>query len=178
LLEFHVRATGAGRLSDVLVYATSVGDTLRVGPARGTLTLAPPSGRSHLLVAGGTGLAPIRALLSEQDRRGDAPTTWLFVGARTPTDLYDLPLLTEYARQWSWLRMVLAVSGTPEPALPGPDGRQPEYQSGDLVDVVTRHGDWTGFDAYLGGPWPMVAELRRRLPGLGVPAERIRYDLQ
>src|SRR5690606_12685919 len=38
-LELHVRATGTGRLSDVLVHHTRVGDELRLGPACGGMTL-------------------------------------------------------------------------------------------------------------------------------------------
>src|SRR5690606_36042055 len=70
-LEFHVRATGTGRLSDVLVHHTRVGDVLRLAPARGTVTLAPPSERGVLLAAGGTGLATVKALLTEVARRPD-----------------------------------------------------------------------------------------------------------
>jgi ferredoxin-NADP reductase len=67
-LEFHVRAKGVGGLSDVLVERTGVGDPLRVGPARGGATAASVPGADLLLLAGGTGLAPIRSILGEVGR--------------------------------------------------------------------------------------------------------------
>jgi NAD(P)H-flavin reductase/hemoglobin-like flavoprotein len=178
ILEFHVRATGSGRLSDVLVHQTAIGDVLRLGPARGGLILAPGPGRDVLLAAGGTGLAPIRALLADQARRGFTPLTWLFFGARTRADLYDLDQLASYARRWSWLRVVAAVSHEDRPAEAGPAGAATTIEYGALPDVIARQGSWLGYDAYLSGPRAMVASLRHNLPSLGVAAERIRYDLQ
>ena len=70
-VELHVRATGTGRLSDVLVHHTRVGDELRLGPARGTVTLTPVFGAGVLLAAGGTGLATAKALLGELARLRD-----------------------------------------------------------------------------------------------------------
>lgn len=168
LLEFHVRSTGTGHLSDVLVDKTAVGDVLRLGPARGTMTLAPASGRGVLLVAGGTGLAPIRALLGEVARQASPPATWLFFGARTRGDLYDLKLLHSYADRFPRLRLVPAVS----------DGDAHPHEFGTVVDVVARHGGWAGHDAYLAGPAAMVTALARRLVDLGVEPDRIRYDRQ
>lgn len=168
LLEFHVRATGAGQLSDILVGKTAVGDVLRLGPARGTMTLAPASGREVLLVAGGTGLAPIRALLGELARQASPPTTWLFFGARTLDDLYDLTSLHSYADHFPWLRLVPAIS----------EGAAHPHEFGTVVDVVVRHGGWAGHDAYLAGPAAMVTTLARRLIDLGVEPDHIRYDPQ
>ncbi|HEX6968494.1 MAG TPA: globin domain-containing protein [Micromonosporaceae bacterium] len=166
LLEFHVRATGGNRLSDVLVHKVAPGDVLRLAPARGSLTLAPPSGRGQLLIAGGTGLAPIRALLQEIAHRPDPPATWLFVGARTKGQLYDLELLRGYAERYPWLRLVVTVSD--EDAYP--------YEPGTVVDAVSRRGGWAGHDVYVSGPWEMVVAVRQRMMELGVEPDRIRYD--
>jgi NAD(P)H-flavin reductase/hemoglobin-like flavoprotein len=168
VLEFHVRATGAGRLSDVLVHATAVGDALRLGPARGATTLADASAGPVLLAAGGTGLAPIRALLGELARSVDPPPTWLFVGARTRDELYDLDALRAFAHRLPWLRLVPAVS----------HGAAGPYEFGTLVDVVPRHRAWAGHDAYLAGPAGMVTALADRLTEVGVDRARIRYDRQ
>ncbi len=168
VLEFHVRATGAGRLSDVLVHQTVVGDVLRIGPARGGTTLSTVAGGRVLLVAGGTGLATIRALLGELAQRTSPPTTWLFFGARTRDDLYDLESLRSFADRFPWLRLVLAVS----------DGDAGPYEPGTVVDVVTRYGGWTGHEAYLAGPSAMVTQLVHRLVDLGVQPDHIRYDPQ
>lgn len=168
VLEFHIRANGNGRLSDLLVHKAAVGDELRIAPARGSMTLDPESRRNQLLVAGGTGLAPMRALLGELARRPDPPITWLFFGTRAKGDLYDLELLCSYADRYPWLRLVLAVA----------EGDAHPYESGTVVDAVARRGNWIGYDAYLSGPPGMVAAAKRRLVELGVEPGHIRYDRQ
>lgn len=189
-LELHVRATGTGRLSDVLVYRTRVGDELRLAPARGTVTLTPPAGNGVLLAAGGTGLATAKALLGELARQVNPPTTWLFFGARTYEDLYDRDDMVWRAHQYPWLRLVLTVAdGTVPPGEPsdGPtvaSGARPSHggaypcEIGTVVDAVTRRGSWAGYDAYLSGPREMVETLRDRLAVLGVAPDHIKYDPQ
>lgn len=174
-LELHVRATGSGRLSDVLVYHTRVGDVLRLGPARGSVTLTPPSGDGVLLAAGGTGLATAKALLDELARQASPPVTWLFFGARTVEDLYDREDLSRRANRYPWLRLVFTVADGGFTGSPG--GAHP-YEAGTVVDAVTRRGSWAGYDAYLSGPREMVEALRDRLVALGVARDHIKYDPQ
>ncbi len=61
------------------------------------------------MVAGGTGLAPLRALLIEMSMRADSPETHIFYGMRYPGELYDLTVLRRIASTNPWLR-VTAVS--------------------------------------------------------------------
>lgn len=167
LLEFHVRATGADQLSDVLVHRTTVGDRLRLGPVRGTMTIAPQPVRGVLLAAGGTGLAPILALLGALTQVPEPPETWLIFGARTREDLYWQTELQSYADRFPWLHPVLTVSD--EIAYP--------HEFGTVVDAVIRHGDrWRGYDAYLAGPARMVTALAAYLLELGVAPDRIQHD--
>lgn len=56
-LEFHVRRTGPGGVSEALVEHTAVGDELRLGPPRGTLM--PEDGTRDLLLVA-AGLPPAR----------------------------------------------------------------------------------------------------------------------
>ncbi len=62
-LDLHVRAIPTGRVSRALVYETAPGDTVVLGPARGTMVADDRSSRDILCVAGGTGLAPIKAII-------------------------------------------------------------------------------------------------------------------
>src|SRR5258706_11697771 len=67
-LEFHVRAAEQGWVSSALVRRLGVGDVVRLGPAAGSMTLNHQSTRDIVAVAGGTGLAPIKALIGELAR--------------------------------------------------------------------------------------------------------------
>jgi hypothetical protein len=62
-LEFHVRRIERGRLSTALVDRVRSGGSVRLGPATGSMTLPPDSGHGLLCVAGGTGWAPVKAII-------------------------------------------------------------------------------------------------------------------
>ncbi|MFD8013171.1 globin domain-containing protein [Streptomyces sp. NPDC058955] len=169
-LEFHVRRTGPGGLSDVLVTHTRAGDHLRLGPAQGTATLddvpEPDAARDLLLVAGGTGWATAKALLEELAvRRPQGRTAHLFLGARTLDDLYDTAAVAELERRRPWLRVVPVVGEHAAGA-----------EAGTVADAVVRHGDWSRHLAYVSGPPAMVTATLDRLADAGLPAGRARHD--
>jgi hemoglobin-like flavoprotein len=72
LLEIHVKARDGGPVSSALVRRVGVGDTLRLGPPLGHLSLGPGSDRDLLLVAGGMGVAPLKAIVDQVARHGPA----------------------------------------------------------------------------------------------------------
>ncbi|MFI9648045.1 globin domain-containing protein [Streptomyces sp. NPDC052040] len=165
-LEFHVRRTGPGGVSDALVARTAVGDTLRLGPAQGTTTLDDPLTRDVLIVAGGTGWATARALLEDlAARRAPGRSAQLFLGARDADDLYDAAVLARWENRCPWLRVVRVIDDGPGAAARAP-----------VVEALTRHGRWGGHDAYLSGPPALVTAAARRLTALGLPPERIHHD--
>lgn len=84
-LTFHVRAVREGKVSNALVHHARPGDPVRLGPPEGDMVLRPTRQRDLLFVAGGTGLAPIRALIEEvaQGSISDAREVSLFIERRT-----------------------------------------------------------------------------------------------
>lgn len=166
-LRFHVRALPAGWVSGALVRHTRVGDTLLLGPARGAMTLVPGSDRALLCVAGGTGLAPMRALVEQVITSAKRRTTQLIFGARTERDLYDLPELRQLESAHPWLRVIPVVSA--EPAFQGRNGMAP--------DALDRLGDPADHDVYVAGPTEMITRTVDRLQQLGVPPAQIHHDL-
>ncbi len=167
LLEFHVRLIDGGAVSMALTSSTIADTELRLGPPVGALTLSQPvSGRDLLLVAGSTGLAPLKAILDQLAALPQPPTVHLFFGARTADGLYDLDSLEKMAAQHSWLTITPAVSADSKFA----------GETGSLPDVVARHGDWSGHDAYLAGPTEMVRETVARLASAGMAQEQIHIE--
>ena len=65
LLTFHIRAVAGGWVSSALVHHTRVGDRVNLGPPQGSMTLAAGSGGGLFCVAGGSGLAPLKALIEQ-----------------------------------------------------------------------------------------------------------------
>src|SRR3712207_3868042 len=99
VMELHVKARDGGPVSSALVRQLDVGDVLHLGPPLGHLGLDRESDRDLLLVAGGMGLAPLKALVDEVARFGPKRRVDLFVGARVENQLYDRADLDRLAAQ-------------------------------------------------------------------------------
>lgn len=166
LLTFHVRAQPGGWVGGALVRRTTAGDVLLLGHPLGTMTLEEDAGRDMLCVAGGTGLAPIKALVQEALRTRDRPRIRLYFGARTEADLYDLPELRALAASCPSLRVIPVVS-----ADPSYDGLR-----GELPDILKEIADPSGHDAYVAGPPEMVRRTVGRLQEAGLPASQVHHD--
>jgi NAD(P)H-flavin reductase len=150
-----------------LTISTVAGTELKLGPPIGVLTLTqPPASRDLLLVAGSTGLAPLKAILDQLTELARPPNVHLFFGARVADGLYDLDSLEKMAAQYPWLTVTPAVSA--DPRFSG--------ETGNLPDVVARHGDWSGCDAYLAGPTQMVQETAARLASAGMAQDQIHVE--
>jgi NAD(P)H-flavin reductase/hemoglobin-like flavoprotein len=164
-LTFHIRAVPTGWVSNALVRRSTVGDVVRIGPPLGDMVLDPASGRDILCVAGGTGLAPIRAIVEESARSDQQRRMDVFIGARTSDELYGLDDMLRFAQRNHWLQVRAAVSDEDILGL-----------SGSLPQVLTKFGPWYRHDAYLSGPAPMVTAAAAALTSTGVPRSRIRHD--
>ncbi|GAA0535455.1 hypothetical protein GCM10010172_15860 [Paractinoplanes ferrugineus] len=165
VLEFHVRADGPAGVSAALVGRLKPGDMLRLSEPHGTLALDHFSRRDVVLVAGGTGLAPAKALIDELTRVNRTRWIHLFRGARRRSDFYDLKSIDALADRHPWLSVIRATSDEPD-------------ENGDQAtvdDLLARHGPWPDHDFYIFGSNPMIAATLRRLDELGVAAERIRH---
>ncbi len=167
LLEFHIRLIDGGAVSMALTSSKIADAKLRLGPPVGALTLSNPvSGRDILLVAGSTGLAPLKAILDQVTALPRPPKVHLFFGARTADGLYDLESLEKMAAQYPWLTITPAVSADSRFA----------GETGSLPDVVARNGNWSGHDAYLAGPTEMVQEAVARLASAGMAQDQIHIE--
>jgi NAD(P)H-flavin reductase len=166
--ELHVRAVGGGPVSTALVHGVHLGDVVRCGaPVGQHLTLDPSSSLDLLLIAGGTGLAPMKALIEQLAVDGGRRRVQLFWGGRRHADLYDLPAIERLAAQ-DWVRFIPCVSEEP----PGASATR----HGTAIEVALRYGVLADQDVYVCGPPAMVDATVDGLLEAGVPARRVRYE--
>ncbi|ORT57741.1 globin domain-containing protein [Streptomyces sp. CB03238] len=159
LLSFHVKAVPAGWVSNALVHHARPGDVLRLGPPAGSMTVDHTTDNGLLCLGGGTGIAPIKALVEDVAEHGARRPVEVFYGARTDHDLYDIDTMLRLQQSHPWLEVRAIIDGKTQ-----------------LPDVVREYGPWNEYDAYLSGPVGMIRSGVDALRGVGVPYERIRHD--
>jgi NAD(P)H-flavin reductase len=166
-LDLHVKAVPGGQVSNALVNSVMPGDVLKLGcPVGNRLTLDGDTGRNLVLLAGGTGLSPLKALVEELAAGHNPRRVALFVGARTDPDLYDMPALERMQRALPWLTVVPVLSHDP-------------YHGGErgtVGEVALRHESWVDCEVYVCGPDGMVSDCVTRLVAAGIPVERIHTE--
>jgi NAD(P)H-flavin reductase/hemoglobin-like flavoprotein len=165
-LDFHIRGVEGGWVSRSIVAHAKVGDAWRIGSPMGRITVDREAGRDVLMVAGGTGLSPMRAIIDDLAQWGENPHVHLFVGARTRDDLYDVSNLQNIAATNPWLTVVPVVE---EPNVPG-------VEQGTLADVVTRYGAWADRSVLVSGSPGMIRATVSRMLVAGTPLDQIIYD--
>lgn len=177
-LEFHVRAVTGGSVSTSIVGETRVGDMWTLAQSHGTLHVDDQ--RPVLMVAGGTGLAPLRALLIEMSKRADAPRTHIFYGMRYPGELYDVPVLRRIAATNPWLTVTAVSEESTDPwwltSRPSPRDLGIAHRIGRLDDVIAIRGMWNDHQVLIAGSAEMISATRQQLILSGVPDEMIQHD--
>ncbi|WP_318202493.1 globin domain-containing protein [Streptomyces sp. SCL15-4] len=161
LLMFHVKAVPAGWVSNALVRRARPGNVIRLGPPTGSMTVDHTSDSGLLCLGGGTGIAPIKALVEDVAEHGERRPVEVFYGARTDHGLYDLDTLLRLRRIHPWLSVRTVTD---------------QQTRGRLPDAVRAYGPWPGYDAYLSGPPAMIRSGVDTLRDIGIPPGRIRHD--
>lgn len=167
-ISFFIRKVKDGKVSNLVDAEDLVGQTVRVEGPSGTFWLREGSG-SIILVAGGSGLAPVLALLEDALRAGvERPATLIF-GAREKRDLYALERIADLAARWpEYFRFVPVLSAL-DPAEVWSGER------GNVSDVIPKYlGD--AETAYLCGPPAMVDAATQVLMMRGMSGKDIVAD--
>jgi NAD(P)H-flavin reductase/hemoglobin-like flavoprotein len=165
-IDLHVKAVPGGQVSNALVNSVAPGDVLRLGPPLGgRLGLESDRRTPLLLLAGGTGWAPLKALLEQVAAEGSRPVT-LVLGARTGADLYDLRAIDKLSRELRWFDVTVALS----------HDHRPGAEHGTVTEVALRKGSWYDHDIYVCGPDQMVADAVAQLRGAGIAPEQLHIE--
>jgi naphthalene 1,2-dioxygenase ferredoxin reductase component len=167
-LEFHVRLVPDGRVSGHVAERLRVGDAVKVSGPLGSAYLRRRHEGPMLCVAGGTGLAPILSIVRGAVAEGLRNPIHLYVGVRSPRDLYGLPWLQHLQREHPALVLQVVVASGADPAL---------HRSGLVTQAIEDDlGDLGGWQAYLCGSPPMVEAATRLVRRRGIADAHIHAD--
>jgi 3-phenylpropionate/trans-cinnamate dioxygenase ferredoxin reductase subunit len=171
--RFFVREVPGGEFSTHINRAALMGQAVQLDGPIGEFWLRPDAQAPLLMIAGGSGLAPILAMLKDALAQGvQRPVTLLF-GARTQRDLYALDEIEALARQCTaGLRFVPMLSE--EPA--GSDWRGARGLVTQALCDTSQALVVPGCHAYLCGPPPMIDAALPLLTQQGVARSHIHAD--
>ncbi|MBD0671455.1 oxidoreductase, partial [Streptomyces sp. CBMA156] len=161
-LEFFVRLREGGHFSSYLAGRARPGDRLAVHGPQGAFGLRETGLRPRWFVAGGTGLAPLLAMVRRMAEWQDPQPARLFLGVNTPRDVFGLDELAAVAAELPGFRHEVCVR-EPAPGWSGPTGTPADLLAAALPDL----GGGTP-DLYVCGPPPLVDAVLRAAARGGV----------
>lgn len=171
LLRFHIRIHPDGIASNFVRDRLRVGDVLEITGPFGHFALSGNSHRPAIFVAGGTGFAPVRAILDAAISGKDKRPVRLFYGARTADTLYCKDDAERWRATLPDFRFFPSLSEESEDCLV-------EAFRGNITELLDQElgGEVFGAEAYLCGPAPMIDAAIEVLLAKGMEKEDIFYD--
>ena len=169
-LELHVRHYDGGLFSEFAFNKLHEKSLLRIEGPLGTFFLREDSDRPMIMVAGGTGFAPVKSIVEHAINKGINRPIYLYWGARSRRDLY----LNELAEQWAnELENFYYVPVLSEPL----DTDRWQGKSGFVHNIVLEDfTDLSGYEVYTCGPPPLVHAVRDTFIERGLSGEYIYSD--
>jgi len=176
LIELHVRRVSGGGFTERLFGSPGtteaplgVGSLVRIEGPIGQFSYR--EGHSPILMlAGGTGFAPLKSMLRHVLETGRARPIHFYWGARHVHDLYEQARVLEWVRREPRLTFnaVLSEATGPEAA---------RCRVGLVHEaVLADHAHLGAFEVYAAGPPAMIEAIRSEFPRRGLSAERLYFD--
>jgi CDP-4-dehydro-6-deoxyglucose reductase len=169
-LQLHVRLIAGGEFTEHVFGGMKEKDILRFQGPYGSFFLREDSAKPMILVAGGTGFAPIKALVEHAIHRNSTRPMDIYWGARNRAGLYLPELPTAWAAAHSHIRYVPVLS----------DAASQDTWTGrsGLVHraVLEDHADLSACQAYVCGAPAMIDAARAEFVAHGLPPEEFFAD--
>ena len=153
-IELHIRHMEGGKFTDHVFGGMKEKEILRVEGPFGSFFLREDSDKPIILLASGTGFAPIKALIEHMRHKGINRPVTLYWGGRRPTDLYDASWIAEHTAAMPQFRYVPVISDAlAEDAWTGRTGFVHQAVLDDFADL-------SGYQVYACGA-PIVVDSAR-----------------
>jgi CDP-4-dehydro-6-deoxyglucose reductase, E3 len=150
LIQLHVRHVAGGEFTGHVFGKMKERDILRLEGPLGTFFLREDSAKPIVLVASGTGFAPIKSIIEHALHKGVTRPMVLYWGGRRPKDLY----MDALARQWPIEYVPVVSDALPEDNWSGRDGFVHRA-------VMQDYPDLSGHQVYACGVPVMVDAAKR-----------------
>ena len=168
-LELHIRYYEGGLFSEYAFNDLQNKTLLRIEGPLGQFTLQE-SDRPIIMIAGGTGFAPVKSLVEHSLEIEDCRPIHIYWGARTESDLYFDDVIKQWAEKHEHIKYIPVLSEVE--SLEDWNGKTGFVHEAVMED----YDDLSGHDIYACGPPPMVNAVVESLPEKGLDRERLFSD--
>lgn len=168
LLDFHVRRIPGGRYTDHWLGQAQAGAALRIEAPLGVFSYHEEDWRPLIMMATGTGIAPIKAILESLLDKEDCPPVSLYWGMRSEADLYLQDEIASWAGRLYEFNFVPVLSR----ASAAWQGRRGHVQDAVLQD----HDDLSELAFYLCGAPAMIQDAKHQLAARGASLDHLYAD--
>jgi ferredoxin-NADP reductase len=171
-VDISVERIEDGEVSPFLHDVVVEGDRLEVrGPIGGYFVWEASIGGPLFLVAGGSGVVPLMAMIRHRQRAGSHVPTRLLLSSRYPEEIIYRDELDMLARANDGFEVIHTLTRARPPGWMGYDRRIDDRM---LAEVIEPLG--AGARVYVCGPTALVEVAANALVRLGLPAERVRTE--
>lgn len=169
-LELHVRHVPGGFFTTYVFEQMQPKALVRIEGPLGSFFLREDSDRPILMMAGGTGFAPLQGMLEHAFAEGLSRPIHLFWGARRREDLYHHAKASEWSERYSNFSYTPVLSEAEDDATW-------EGERGWVHEALLRaYPDLGGFDVYMSGPPAMIEAARKAFAEHGLPEGQLFFD--
>lgn len=171
-LTLHLRHVEGGKFTDFVFNEMKEKALLRFEGPFGSFYIRDSSNRSLILIAGGTGFAPIKAMIEQLIEEADTRPIHFYWGVREADDLYRHDLGEKWAFQHNHIQYIPVLSD-----VDGEDKGDWKGRTGFVHDaVLTDFPDLSGFDVYMAGPPVMINAAKKGFASHHLPEEQLFSD--
>ena len=168
-LELHIRRVADGHFTSRVFDSMKERDLLRFEGPFGTYFLQPEIDKPIIMIAGGTGFAPIKGLFQQAVEQNTKHHIHLFWGARDKQDLYMDDVINQWCSIYPNFKYTPVLS----------DNTSDDWQgeSGFVHEIVSKtYENFAQYDVYASGPPIMIDSVHDSLLAKGMDSEHFFFD--
>jgi len=168
-IELHIRHVEDGEFTSMVFDKFQVKTLVRIEAPLGNFYIREESNRPLILMAGGTGFAPLKGMIEQLRVEQDTRPIHLYWGARAKVDLYHLALAESWANS-DRFEFIPVLSNKA-------DGDEWQGRQGNVHEAVAKDfPDLSGYDVYMAGPPAMISTATATFTRQGLPREQLFAD--
>ena len=168
VIDFHIRKVEGGLFSQRVFNRYKQGDIVRLFGPLGAFFIRKKNNQPIIMLAGGTGIAPIKSMLEKISKQNSALTSHLYWGVQTMEDIYLNYWLEEFSYNNNWFKYTIVLSNAHEFYT----ARKGFVHQAVLED----YKDLSQYQVYASGPPAMIKAAQSTFPDIGLSPQRLYFD--